>query len=187
MLGEFETALQGEMEPIADIMKYVIDNQIPGNLTIHSSSGNKIHIGHIGTGPGQDRAVRVVQTYSSASGKVGVRRIEWVPGHTKFDGSKRPIRLVRGSVREMTRANVYSMAQRPDLTAFALEKDSEIEKGKNLLLPSIEEILLGIELRIGSLGPLHKFELGNGCVHHISNELGKSARTDSDKCWVWPV
>jgi hypothetical protein len=37
-LGEFETAFDREMEAIADIMEYAIDNRIPGNLTIHSDA-----------------------------------------------------------------------------------------------------------------------------------------------------
>jgi hypothetical protein len=37
-LGEFETAFDGEMDSIADIMEYAIDNQIPGDLTIHSDA-----------------------------------------------------------------------------------------------------------------------------------------------------
>jgi hypothetical protein len=61
-LGEFETAFDGEMEAIADIMEYAIDNQIPGDLRIHSDAQAAIsHVGHTGTGPGQDRALRVVQ------------------------------------------------------------------------------------------------------------------------------
>jgi hypothetical protein len=31
-LGQFETAFDGEMEAIADIMEYAIDDQIPGDL-----------------------------------------------------------------------------------------------------------------------------------------------------------
>jgi hypothetical protein len=61
-LGEFETAFDGEMEAIVDIMVYAIDNQIPGDLTIHSDVQAAIsRVGHTGTGPGQDRAIRVVQ------------------------------------------------------------------------------------------------------------------------------
>jgi hypothetical protein len=37
-LGEFETAFDGEMEAIANIMEYVIDNEIPGDITIHSDA-----------------------------------------------------------------------------------------------------------------------------------------------------
>jgi hypothetical protein len=61
-LGEFETAFDREMEAIADIMEYAIDNQIPGDLTIHSDAQGAIsRVGHKGTGPSQDRALRVVQ------------------------------------------------------------------------------------------------------------------------------
>jgi hypothetical protein len=34
-LGEFETAFDGEVEAIANIMEYVIDNEILGDLTVH--------------------------------------------------------------------------------------------------------------------------------------------------------
>jgi hypothetical protein len=52
-LGEFETAFDGEMEAISDIMEYAIDNQIPGDLTIHSDAQAAIsRVGHTGTGPG---------------------------------------------------------------------------------------------------------------------------------------
>jgi hypothetical protein len=60
-LGEFETAFDGEMEAIADIMGYAIDNQIADNLTIHSNAEAAIsRVVHTGTGPGQDRALRAV-------------------------------------------------------------------------------------------------------------------------------
>jgi hypothetical protein len=50
-LGEFETAFDGEMEAIANIMEYVIDNEIPGDLTIHSDAHAAIaRVGHTGTG-----------------------------------------------------------------------------------------------------------------------------------------
>jgi hypothetical protein len=36
-------------------MEYAIDNQIPGDLTIHSDAQAPIsHVRHIGKGPGQD-------------------------------------------------------------------------------------------------------------------------------------
>jgi hypothetical protein len=46
-------------------------------------------------------------------------------------------------------------------------------KAKKPLLPQHRRNPSWIELRIGSLGLLHRFGLGIGCVHHISNELGK--------------
>jgi hypothetical protein len=82
-LGEFETAFDGEMEAIADIMEYAIDNQIPGDLTIHSDAQAAIsRVGHTGTGPGQDRALRVVQAVQRRLRQGWRTRIEWVPGHS---------------------------------------------------------------------------------------------------------
>jgi hypothetical protein len=50
------------MEPIVDIMDFVDSNQIPGDLTIHSDAQAAIaRVSHTGTGPGQDRARRVVK------------------------------------------------------------------------------------------------------------------------------
>jgi hypothetical protein len=34
--GEVETAFDGEMEAIANIMEYIVDNKIPGDISIHS-------------------------------------------------------------------------------------------------------------------------------------------------------
>jgi hypothetical protein len=69
------------MEAIANIMEYAIDNQIPGDLTIHSDAQAAIsRVGHTGTGPGQDRAIRVVQAVQRRLKQGWRTRIEWVPG-----------------------------------------------------------------------------------------------------------
>jgi hypothetical protein len=50
------------MEAIAEIIEYAIDNQIPCDLKIHSDTQAPMsHIGQIVTGPGQDRALGLVQ------------------------------------------------------------------------------------------------------------------------------
>jgi hypothetical protein len=60
-LGQYETAFDGGMEAIADIMEFVNRNEIPGDLTIYSDAQAAIErLSHTGTGPGQDRAIRVV-------------------------------------------------------------------------------------------------------------------------------
>jgi hypothetical protein len=46
-----ETGFDGEMEAIADIMEYAIDNQIPGDSDTQAAIS---HVGHTGTSPGQD-------------------------------------------------------------------------------------------------------------------------------------
>jgi hypothetical protein len=37
-LGEFQTAFDGEVEAIANLMEFVVDNEIPGDLTIYSDA-----------------------------------------------------------------------------------------------------------------------------------------------------
>jgi ribonuclease HI len=95
-LGEFETAFDGEMEAIADIMEYAIDNQIPGDLTIHFDAQAAIsRVGHTGTGtgPGQDRALRVVQAVQRRLRHGWRTRIEWVPGQSGIVRNERADQL----------------------------------------------------------------------------------------------
>jgi hypothetical protein len=64
-------------------MDYVIDNQIPGDLSIHSDAPAAIaRVSHTGTGPGQDRAIRVVKAVQRRNDRGWRARIEWVPGHS---------------------------------------------------------------------------------------------------------
>jgi hypothetical protein len=57
------------MEAIADIMEFVNQNEIPGDLTIHSDAQAAIaRVSHTGTGPGQDRAIRVVKAVQKKEG-----------------------------------------------------------------------------------------------------------------------
>jgi hypothetical protein len=51
------------MEAIANIMEFVNKTELPGDLTIHSDAQAAIaRVVHIGTGPRQDRAIKVVKT-----------------------------------------------------------------------------------------------------------------------------
>jgi hypothetical protein len=61
-LGQYETAFDGEMEAIADIMEFVNQNEIPRDLTIHSDAQAAIaRVSHTGIGSGQDHAIRVLK------------------------------------------------------------------------------------------------------------------------------
>jgi hypothetical protein len=57
-LGQYEAEFDGEMEAIANIMEFVNENEIPGDLTIHSGAQAAIaRVSNTGTGSGQDRAI----------------------------------------------------------------------------------------------------------------------------------
>jgi hypothetical protein len=177
-LGEFETAFDGEMEAIADIMEYAIDNQIPGDLTIHSDAQAAIsRVGHTGTGPGQDRALRVVRLYSAGLGKVGVRGSNGFQDIPELLEMRGPISsLARQLQRDDTGERLLYGSKNGSHSILQSQRILKLIKAKNLLLPQHRRNPSWIELRIGSLGLLHRFGLGIGCVHHISNELGKTGK-----------
>jgi hypothetical protein len=85
-LGQYETAFDGDMEAIADIMEFVNQNEIPGDLTIHSDAQAAIaRVSHTGTGPGEDRAIRVVKAVQKRKERGWRTSIEWVLGHSGID------------------------------------------------------------------------------------------------------
>jgi hypothetical protein len=60
-LGQYETTLDNNMEAIVDIMEFVNQNEIWGDLIIHSNAqGANAAVSHTSTGPGQDRTIRIV-------------------------------------------------------------------------------------------------------------------------------
>jgi hypothetical protein len=70
------------MEVIANIMEFVNKTEVPGDLTIHSDAQATIaRVAHTGTGPGQDRAIRVVKAIQQLRRRGWRTHIEWVPGH----------------------------------------------------------------------------------------------------------
>jgi hypothetical protein len=61
-LGQYKTTFDSEMEAIADIIEFINQNEIPGNLTIYSDAQATIaRVSPTGIGPSQDRAIRVVK------------------------------------------------------------------------------------------------------------------------------
>jgi hypothetical protein len=71
------------MDAIADIMQFVNQNKIPGNLTIHSDAQAAIaQVSHDSTGLGQDRAIRAVKAVSNRKEPGGRISIQLVLGHS---------------------------------------------------------------------------------------------------------
>jgi hypothetical protein len=136
-LGEFETAFDGEMEAIADIMEYVIDNQIPGNLTIHSDGQADIsRVGNTVTCPAKTELSEWCGPYSAGSGKVGVRGLNGFQGILDLIDTRGPISSV---VRQLHRADrgedrLYG-SKSGSHSIIQSQRILKLIKVKNLLLP----------------------------------------------------
>jgi hypothetical protein len=90
-LGQYETAFDDEMEAIADIMEFVNQNEIPGDLTIHSDSQAAIaRVSHTGTGPGHDRAIWVVKAVQNGRNEAGGRALNGFLAIQGFRGMNVP-------------------------------------------------------------------------------------------------
>jgi hypothetical protein len=58
------------VEAIADLLNYVNDNHIPGDLTIQSDAQAVIErVGHTGAGPEQETAIRIVKAVQYRHGQ----------------------------------------------------------------------------------------------------------------------
>jgi hypothetical protein len=158
-LGEFETTFDGKIEEMADIIEYAFDNQIPGELTIQSDAQAAIcRLGHIGTGPGQDRAPRGVQAVQHRHGKVGVRVSNGFQAILELLELRGPIRSV---VTQLQRDNMGERllygSKNGSHSILESQKILKLIKAKKLFLLQHRRHSSWIELRIGSPGLLHTF------------------------------
>jgi ribonuclease HI len=108
-LGEFQTGFDGEVEAIPDILEHVTRNQIVGDVTIHSDVQAAItRVCHTGIGPGQDRAIRVVQAVQHRVAQGWRISMEWVPGHTWITGNERANQLAGMAASEKQKGRTLS-------------------------------------------------------------------------------
>jgi ribonuclease HI len=185
-LGEFETVFDGEMEAIADIMESAIDNQIPGDLTIHSDAQAAIsRVGHPGTGPGQDRATRVVQAVQPRLRQGWRMRIEWVPGHSGIVGNVRADQLA-GEAASETRHKRTSIAWLKERISqhFTIAKDSETDKGKETITPPAPKKSFLDRASNQLARTVAQIRTGDWlCAPYLKRVRKNREEQVSDKCW----
>jgi ribonuclease HI len=136
-LGQYETAFDGEMEAIADIMEFINQNEIPGDLTIHSDAQAAIaSVRHTGTGRGQDRAIWVVKAVQNRKERGWRTSIEWVLGHSGVEGNEHDDQLAGEAMAEKKtgRTSIAWLKERIS-QHYSMPKDTETERGKNSILP----------------------------------------------------
>jgi hypothetical protein len=125
------------MEAIADIMEFVNLNEIPSDLTIHSDAQAAIaRVSHTGTGPGQDRATRVVKAVQKRKERGWRTSIEWVLGHSGVGGDEHAGQLTGGAAAgEKTGRTSIAWLKERIPHHYSMAKDTETERGKDSILP----------------------------------------------------
>jgi hypothetical protein len=124
------------MEAMADIMEFVNQNEIPGDLTIHSDAQAAIaQVSHTGPGPGQDSAIWVVNAVQKRKERGWRTSIEWVLGHSGISGNDCADQLTGDTAAETKsgRTSIAWLKQRIS-QHDSMAKDTETDRGKDSIL-----------------------------------------------------
>jgi hypothetical protein len=95
-----------------------------------------VRISHTGTGPRQDRAIRVVKAVQRKNERGWRARIEWVLGHSGIEGNERAFQLAGEAVAEKKKGRI-SIAWLKEWISlhYSMAKDTETERGTDSILP----------------------------------------------------
>jgi hypothetical protein len=165
------------MEAFADLMEYVMDNAIAGNIAVHSDSRAAIaRVGHIGPGPGQGRAIRVVKAVKHRLTRGWHTSMVGVSGHTGFIGNERAD-ILAGQVapeRRKGRTSIPWLKERIS-QHYTMATDQTPMKERRLFCHQALRSHSWIVLRTGLREQLRRFEQGTSSLQRILKGLGKIA------------
>jgi hypothetical protein len=108
-----------------------------GDLTIHSDAQAAIaRVSHTGTGPGQDRAIRVVKAVQKRKERGCRTSIEWVLGRSGIEGNERADQLTGEAAAEKRtgRTSIIWLKERIS-QHYSMAKETETERGTDSILP----------------------------------------------------